>query len=464
MPLMVKNLSFSYREKQLFSDFSISLESGDFVLLMGPSGCGKSSLLKTLAGIYPQYGGKISGSSSINGCLLAEEKANDRAKQVGLLFQNPREQFVMQTVEEEFAFTLENLSVDPKQMSEKIDEVLERVGLSDFRKRLLSELSGGELQKVALAEVLLTGAKYLLLDEPFAAVDQASRADLQGLLASLAKEGYAILVSDHDDHGYLDKITAFYSFASGHFEPVEKEQWPKKKERKEVRIQKKQNRPVLFDLKNVAIENDQRHLIHQVELAITAGEWTLVTGPNGSGKSSFLKVLARLLKADGSMTYLGHDFSKWKKKDYYRQVTMLFQNSLDQFINITVEEEIQQVRQQSYQKLYWTDEKVSKVISTLGLDGLSNRSVYTLSGGQQKKLQLLLMVVMASPVLLLDEPLAGLDSESVRAVLALMTEVKDNLNITLLVVSHQVDQLASLVNRHLTLQNGEFVDEEVVAI
>ncbi|MBS9334662.1 energy-coupling factor ABC transporter ATP-binding protein [Fructobacillus sp. M1-13] len=464
MTLRVENVHFTYRKKTLFSDVSMDITTGDFILLMGPSGSGKSTLLKTIAGLYPQYGGKVTGRVTINGQALSDIPANQRTKVVGLLFQNPHEQFAMKTVEEELLFTMENLQLAPETMSEKIDQNLAKVGLTGFRKRVLSELSGGELQKVALAEVLVTGAKYLLLDEPFAAIDPGARKDLQQLLKSLANDGYAILISDHDDQGYVDKMTAFYQIQKQQLVKVAQEDWPKPVDRQVITVRKETVGQPIFQVKQMVVENDQRLLIRQAQLKIKAGECTLITGPNGSGKSSFLRTLARLQEAEGQFVYLDQDFHRWKKKDYYRQVTLAFQNALDQFLNITVEEELLQVQKNTYQKNYWSAKRIERALQALGLEGLGNRSVYTLSGGQQKKLQLLLLLVMASPVLLLDEPFAGLDEQSVQAVLALFEEVRRKLNVTLLIVSHQVGALAPLVNRHLALENAQFVDKEKVAI
>ncbi|MBS9336037.1 ABC transporter ATP-binding protein [Fructobacillus papyrifericola] len=463
MTLEVKNLSFAYHDEALFRDFSMVLSPGDFTLLMGPSGCGKSSLLKALAGLYPQYGGKLSGSVQVAGQNLSKQKANLRAKSVGLLFQNPREQFAMPTVEEEFIFTMENLGMPANQMAERIDWALKRVGMTEFRQRVLAELSGGEMQKVALAEVLLTGAKYLLLDEPFAAVDEQSRKDMQQLLFDLSRDGYAILVSDHDASGYLDKMNRFFQYENERFVQKDSADWPREKRTQAYPFHKAGAGKTLFDLTHLRIENDQRLLLEQEKLELKAGDFTLITGPNGSGKSSFLKCLARLQKAEGDMSYLDQDFHKWKKRDYYRQVTMALQSSLDQFLNITVEEELQQVLNRTYQKSYWQKERLAEALSLLGLTGLEKRSVYTLSGGQQKKLQLLLMMVMASPVLLLDEPLAGLDQKSTQVLLALLQKMTKELQLTILVVSHQIEQLLPLVNRHLQLIDGQLVDQgEVV--
>lgn len=464
MTLKVTDVSFTYRKEKLFSNFSVEMSNGDFILLMGPSGCGKSTLLKTMAGLYPQYGGTITGKVSVDNQALADIPANQRAKLVGLLFQNPRDQFAMPTVEEEFIFTMENLQLAPELMSEKIDQVLDKVGLVGFRNRLLTELSGGELQKVALAEVLLTGAKYLLLDEPFAAIDPKARVDLQELLHSLSMEGYAIFVSDHDYQGYLDKITAFYQYQEQRFDKRPRSDWPKKINSRVVSVQEREIGRPIFQLKNLLLKNDQWLLINQEIIEVHSGECTLITGANGSGKSSFLKALARLQKAEGQLVYLGQDFQQWKKKDYYRQVTLTFQNALDQFLNITVADEIQQVQKNTYQKSYWSKQRIKAAVQAFGLENLNNRSVYTLSGGQQKKLQLLLMLVMASSVLLLDEPFAGLDEQSIQVVLALLEEVKNDLNLTILIVSHQITPLVPFVNRHLVLIDGKFIDKEGVTI
>ncbi|MBS9338111.1 ATP-binding cassette domain-containing protein [Fructobacillus sp. M2-14] len=464
MALTAKNLSFSYRKKSpIFENVNLNIEKGSFTLMMGPSGCGKSTLFKCLAGLFPQYGGMVSGSVTVDGEPVAESAANERVKKVSMLFQNPKEQFVLETVEAEIAFALENLSLEPAEIENRIDKALAMVHISEFKHRFLGQLSGGEMQKVVLAEVLALGAEYLLLDEPFAAVDHDSRVELQELFLELSKAGYAVLVCDHDDAGYENRITDFYRCSKGEVTSVESDNWPKDLGEEVFELAAKlPGTGLTLTASELALENDQRLLLFQKELEVNKGDLILITGENGSGKSTFLKAISKLQKYDGALHFNGKNLSDWKNKAYYQSVGLVFQSALDQFLTITVEEELAQVKRYAKNQRYWTEDRVDDALERLELTGLSKRSVYTLSGGQQKKLQVLLMLMTEKELLLFDEPFAGLDNDSFQKVIELIQESRAALEQTMLIVSHQIRPLMGVVNRRLHLQNRE-LNEEVHA-
>ncbi|GAP00261.1 ATP-binding cassette domain-containing protein [Fructobacillus ficulneus] len=460
MALDAKKLTVAYRQSPIIEDLDFTLNPSDLTLLMGPSGSGKSTLLKTLAGLYPQYGGQVSGAVEIAGTDVSTMPAHDRARQIALLFQNPDDQFAMPTVREEFIFALENLELNPAEIDERINKALAKVGLSDFIDRAFVTLSGGELQKVALAEVLALGAKYLLLDEPFAAVDSQSRAELQVLLQQLSQEGYGILVSDHDPAGYFDKIKSFYQVKNTNLYQVNRQEWQQYDYQGQIKVLAEVgDADAAFDMNNLRVQNGDRLVLNQDILKVSRGLITLLTGPNGVGKSSVLKTLAKLHGYEGSLTYRDQEVSAWKKREYYHEIGLVFQNAADQFINITVQEELDQVQKSSHQKRYWSDDRLDQWVTALHLNGLGDRSVYTLSGGQQKKLQLLLMMVMAPTVLFLDEPLAGLDEQSVGVALDLIQSCQKALQLTILVVSHQTRDLVEIVDQHLRYENTTIANQ-----
>ncbi|GAP02579.1 ABC-type cobalt transport system, ATPase component [Fructobacillus pseudoficulneus] len=466
MALTAKNLTVAYHDHAIIDQLNFDLVAGQLTLLMGPSGSGKSTLLKTLAGLFPQYGGQVSGEVTIDEADVLAMPAHDRAKKVALLFQNPDDQFAMPTVREEFIFALENLELSPSEIDDKIAWSLAKVGLTDFIDRAFVTLSGGELQKVALAEILALGADFLLLDEPFAAIDQQSRVDLQVLLKQLSQEGYGIVVADHDPAGYFDKITAFYQVVDGALALVAKADWSQYDYQKQTVIvtASQQDSMPLYRMDNLRIQNGERLVLNQDVLSLYEGQLTLITGPNGVGKSSLFKTMAHLHDYQGSLVYQDKEVSNWKKRRYYQEVGLLFQSASEQFINITVEEELNQVRKNSRQQDYWTEDRVSAWLTDLNLTGLSDRSVYTLSGGQQKKLQLLLMLIIAPKVLFLDEPLAGLDEASVAVVLRLIKETQVTLGLTVMVVSHQTRDLVKIVDQHIAYQGTALAYQQEVLV
>ena len=189
MPFIeIDNLRFTYpsREIPTLRGINATVASGDFVLLTGPTGCGKSTLLRTMNGLIPHSStGTLSGSVRLNGRNVAEQPIAVTCRQVGLLFQNPDEQLFCTRVEDEIAFGLENLALPSEQIAPRIDEALTQVGLHGFRERRISELSGGEKQRVALACFCAMQPQVLLLDEPTSHLDPRGTSDILDIIKRL---------------------------------------------------------------------------------------------------------------------------------------------------------------------------------------------------------------------------------------------------------------------------------------
>ena len=175
--LACRDLTFRYDGEPVFEHLSLSVEPGEAVLLMGPSGCGKSSLAYCLSGLYPAYGGELSGEITLEGRPLDQYQIADRAQAVSILFQNPDNQFCMDRVDHEILFALENINY-PGDLRGRMRQLLALVGLEAVETALIHTLSGGTKQKLALATALATGAKVLILDEPFANLDPGACAQL----------------------------------------------------------------------------------------------------------------------------------------------------------------------------------------------------------------------------------------------------------------------------------------------
>ena len=186
-------------------EISLSVEAGSLVLILGRSGSGKSTLALNLVGIYPDYmGGRNQGRVLIadteRGLINRRElAAAERFRCVNMLFQNPEDQIVTLTVEEEVGFALENYLVEPEDIHRRIDEALELVGLAGFRRRGMLELSGGEKQRVALAAMLALRPAVLILDEPTSNLDPAGTADVLATIDRIrARSGLTVMVIEHE--------------------------------------------------------------------------------------------------------------------------------------------------------------------------------------------------------------------------------------------------------------------------
>jgi energy-coupling factor transport system ATP-binding protein len=148
-------------------DVTLNLPEGSFVLVVGPSGVGKSTLLRCINGLVPHFsGGWLEGRITVNGLDPVAATPKVMSRHVGFVFQDPEAQFVMDQVEDEIAFALENAALPTQEMRVRVEEVLDLLDLAPLRERRLETLSGGEKQRVAIAAALALRPKVLVLDEP----------------------------------------------------------------------------------------------------------------------------------------------------------------------------------------------------------------------------------------------------------------------------------------------------------
>jgi energy-coupling factor transport system ATP-binding protein len=182
----ISGLTYHYPDRfaPALRDLSLRIESGEFILLAGPSGAGKSTLLRVLNGVVPHFtGGTIVGSVNVAGLNAIVAGPQNLSRKVGFVFQNPEAQSIMERVEDEIAFGLENAAIPPPEMRLRVEEALDLLELSPLRNRPLRELSGGERQRVAIATVLALQPEILALDEPTSQLDPKSAESLLQTLA-----------------------------------------------------------------------------------------------------------------------------------------------------------------------------------------------------------------------------------------------------------------------------------------
>ncbi len=196
--IKTNDLSYIYdkEEKQLVLDnINLSVKKGEFLCVLGHNGSGKSTLAKHFNGILLPTG----GTCYVNGIDTKDEsKIFDIRKNVGMVFQNPDNQLVATIVEDDVAFALENLGVEPETIRERVDYALKSVGLFDYRKDAPHKLSGGQKQRVAIAGVIALRPECIVLDEPTAMLDPLGRKEVIDTLIKLNKEyGLTIVLITH---------------------------------------------------------------------------------------------------------------------------------------------------------------------------------------------------------------------------------------------------------------------------
>ncbi|BAK43855.1 energy-coupling factor ABC transporter ATP-binding protein [Eggerthella sp. YY7918] len=194
----LNNFSFQYREgaSPVVSDINLSIPDGTFVGITGAAGSGKSTLTYALNGIVPHcYPGDFYGSVVVEGMDTCEVALTDLSRVVGSVCQDVDSQFVTSVVEDEVLYGLENFGVPCDQIEGRVATALADMGITDLRDRVISSLSGGQKQKVAIASILAMQPRVLVLDEPTAELDPASSLAVFDLLASYAREhGITVVV------------------------------------------------------------------------------------------------------------------------------------------------------------------------------------------------------------------------------------------------------------------------------
>lgn len=453
----VHQLSFAYEQQEILKAVSTSFPAGSVALLTGPSGCGKSTFLRLLAGLLPKYGGHITGGT-------IDFPAGKPT--IGMLFQDPLMQFALDTPRHELEFVLENERVPHEKIAARVAAALDFCKITDLADRQLTTLSGGQQQRIALAVTIARQAKVLLLDEPFASIDEESRHFLIGQLQRLVvNHGITILIADHDCHGYQKLHPLVYQFQAGkvlqHSSAASTQLLAAADERARQPLRTARpdsSLPAAFQLTGVQLKRGEHQLLALPQLTLFQNKITLITGANGSGKSTFFQALTKLISYQGRIAYAGQDIQQIANRHYRTDVGLVFQHADDQFINVTVAEELALSKHNGRHPYFQSH--LPAALELLGLAGLDGRVVYSLSGGQRKKLQLLLMLMMGQLVLLLDEPFAGLDRQSLRNVYQLIKTAQAVKPQSMLIISHQLAGIDQLIDFHLHLSGHRLRYEE----
>ena len=194
----VKNLSFRYKESQEYydvKDITFHVKRGEWLSIVGHNGSGKSTTVRLIDGLLEAESGEI----VMDGQRLTEENVWNIRRQIGMVFQNPDNQFVGATVEDDVAFGLENQGLSRQEMKKRVEEALDLVGMLDFKKREPARLSGGQKQRVAIAGVVALRPAILILDEATSMLDPEGRRELIETVKGIRKDYDMTVISiTHD--------------------------------------------------------------------------------------------------------------------------------------------------------------------------------------------------------------------------------------------------------------------------
>ena len=206
--ITLENIMYRYnndQENNILDDVSFTIEKGEWVTIIGANGSGKSTLVKTLNGLnVPQNGNVI-----IDGLVLNEENIWAIRQKVGMVFQNPDNQFVGSTVADDVAFGLENIGMPRDEMIVKIDQALQQVGMQNFKMHEPARLSGGQKQRVAIAGILALAPDIIVLDEATSMLDPKGRAEVLATVQAIKEQNNLTVISithDLNEAAQADRI------------------------------------------------------------------------------------------------------------------------------------------------------------------------------------------------------------------------------------------------------------------
>lgn len=197
--IKIENVSFTYigseDQREALSDVNLSINQGEWVSIIGPNGSGKSTLAKTINGLIAPKAGKI----TVGGHELNDDNVWNIRQMVGMVFQNPDNQFVGSSVKDDVAFGLENLGIPRETMVERIRYALERVGMLEFADKEPARLSGGQKQRVAIAGIIALQPNIIILDEATSMLDPSGRQDVLQTVKDVKKqENLTVISITHD--------------------------------------------------------------------------------------------------------------------------------------------------------------------------------------------------------------------------------------------------------------------------
>ena len=504
------NFEYSLAKHKSLSDINLNVNSGDFITIAGDSGSGKTTLLRQMKPeLWPV--GKRTGEIYFEGQPISKLPKRESAQSIGMVFQNPDDQLVMDNVIQELAFSLENINVPTDVIQQRIAELVSFLGLQDILYENVQNLSGGRKQLVNLAAVLILRPKLLILDEPTAQLDPIATKEFISLLSRVHDElGIAIVMSEHilDDvlplsnklwileHGELkaegsvaevlksiSKDSHLKSFIPDVPYLFLQEDLPNKLQLTDLPLTVAQGRevlqanhvklngnlqvradesqqPVVAKLSHLAFEYDKNgnYILNDLNLTVHKQDWLAIIGKNGTGKTTLLKSIMGLLSLRrGRVQLLGKKLSYWLKNTdrFYKEVSYLSQNPSDYFSYDTVREEF--VERAKQLKIDNPESAAESMLKKLTIENIADRNPYDASGGEQQLIALGILLFSNPKLLFMDEPTKGLDPIRRQELGNILEKLQIEQELTVVMVSHDMNFSAQFATQCALLFDGKLV-------
>jgi energy-coupling factor transport system ATP-binding protein len=470
--LRLGRFSYAFPEGTDFvlREICLDVYPGQCHCLTGPTGCGKTTLLMAVRGLLPP--GRQYGTLNIRNCTTADGPGS-----AGIVLQNPMTQLVNAELGAEVAFGLENHCILPAQMPERVHRALAEVGLDRPGEMPVAALSMGQQYRACLAGTLVMGPSIILLDEPGAQLDPSGLQRLTRIIAHLKSIGKAVLVCEHRP-GFLTDVTDYYwQFTpDGRLQAGLKEQGSFQGSANEALLAKsiaqaEDPRRVKTGNTGGAFSSNTKSAALRVQdlmmpghedrlprtslnFSLAEGERVAVCGPNGAGKTTLVNYLTGVLQPpSGAIEVFGASPEPGKLRG---TLGVLLQNPRRQLFSTTVYEEVAFAVRRHHPEKSSNDvvEFVHTLLDRLDLGAQADRSPHVLSYGQKHLVSLAAVLAGEPRILILDDPLAGLDRGKARKVMDLLIHLSESKGTAVLCTSHHQVPWDGWAHRVIRLDPG----------
>ena len=476
-------ITYAGRAEPVLRDVNFTIAAGELCLVVGATGTGKSTLLGAANGLVPHFtGGTLHGRVTVDGRDTRTSRPRDFADLVGIVTQDPLAGCVTDTLEEELAYGMEQLAIEPSVMRKRIEEVLDVLGLAPFRSRALRDLSAGQLQRAAIGAALTAHPSVLVLDEPTSALDPTAAEEVLSTVTRLVHDlGMTVMMAEHRLERvvqYADRVALVH--ADGHVEhgdpratlaratvvppivelgracrwdPLPLSVRDARRDAAPLRAAldgitpppacapvSDEPRVGVLKARDVVVRYGRVVALRNVDIDLWAGEIVALTGRNGSGKSSLLWALHGAgPRASGSVTTDGG-------------VGLVPHTPSDVLYLESVGEELAQADREASVEPGTARARLDALVSNVA-DSTHPRD---LSEGQRLALVLAIQLTENPTVVLLDEPTRGLDYDAKHALADILRALAARGH-AVMVSTHDVEFVAAATHRVVVLADGEIV-------
>ncbi len=520
--IKIEHLKYKYpnTEDLALDDISLTIKKGEFIGIVGANGAGKSTLTQAVIGLVPRfYNGAYGGKVFVNDTLVENCPVEEMCEQVGLIFQNPFNQLsgAKDTVYGEVAYGLQNLGVPRDEMKRRLETTLKDLDIWQYRDRNPFDLSGGQMQRVAIASILVMKPQVIILDEPTSQLDPQGTEEVFRVVENLRQTGVTIIMVEQKlekmakychrillmhkgklvDFDRPEKIfsrndledlgvfpPAFTRIAKDFHLTNQDGTYPAtledtlrlfkdqksdllkerflqafKQAKKISHSSREKEKTEVFEVRNLSFAYKKNLPIFE-DLNLTLdGRTTAIIGQNGAGKTTLVRLLKGLLKPLGGQIYFGQeDISGKTVAMLADQVGYVFQNPDDQIFKHSVLEEVMYGPLNIGMSGEEAKDKALEAIALMGLSGKEEENPYDLDLHQRKMTAIASVVAMDTQVLILDEPTIAQDYAGRRRIGNMIKKLSKKGKLVIAIL-HDMDFVDENFERVIVMAHGKILAE-----